>query len=158
MDCSALPRPVSGARPDGTLAPVSYPSRMTILEWYELSAVTFLLGEKLIGYGLRYRHNRFVEPKLQLRQVFLDQSQWYEERAAKLAAFHWQLGMLEKPDKWKLAELVAKLDPHDRQFAMKQEDVAILREWVSRKGQECHDNAAQSSRMADEVKYRILSD
>jgi len=50
---------------------------MTILEWYELSAVTFPLGEKLIGYGLRYRHNYFVEPKLQHRQVFLDQAQWF---------------------------------------------------------------------------------
>jgi hypothetical protein len=131
---------------------------MTILEWYELSAVTFLLGEKLIGYGRRYRHSRFVEPKLQVQQVFLDQAQWFGERASKLAAFRWQLGLLEKPDKFKLAELVSKLDPHDRQFAMKQEDVALLRDWATKKGQECHDNAAQSSRFADEVKYKILSD
>jgi hypothetical protein len=131
---------------------------MTILEWYELSAVTFLLGEKLIGYGLRYRHNRFMEPKLQHRQVFLDQAQWFGERASKLAAFRWQLGLLEKPDKFKLAELVSKLDPHDRQFAMKQEDVALLRDWATKKGQECHDNASQSSQWADEVTYKILSD
>lgn len=131
---------------------------MTILEWYELIGITFLLGEKLIGYGRQYRHSRFVEPKLQVRQVFLDQAQWFEERASKLAVFRWQLGLLDKPDKFKLAELISKLDQHDQQFAMKQEDVAPLLDWASKKGQECHDNADQASRWAEEIRYKILSD
>jgi hypothetical protein len=41
---------------------------------------------------------------------------------------------------------------------MKQKDVTLLQDWARKKGQECHDNAAQSSRFADEVKYKILSD
>ncbi len=131
---------------------------MTFLEWYELLGITFLLGEKVVGYGRKYRHSRFVEPRLQHRQVLLDQVNWYEDRAAKLVAFRYQLGTMDKPDKWKLSELVSKLDPQDRTFAMKQDDLTVLRDWAARKGEECHLNSGEASRMADEVSYKILSD
>jgi hypothetical protein len=131
---------------------------MTILEWYELLGITFLIAERLVGYGRKYRHNRFVEPKLQHRQVLLEQARWFEERASRLAAFQHQLGMMDSVDKWKLTELVSKLDPQDRSFAMRQDDLSVLRNWAGVKGQECHDNADEAGRMADQVEYKVLSD
>jgi len=130
---------------------------MTILEWYELFGITFLLTEKLVSYGRKYRHNRFVEPKLQHRQVLLEQARWFQERASKLATFRYQLGTTEALDRWKLSDLVSKLDPHDRTFAIKQDDLTTLRDWAAQKGQECHDNADEAGRMADEVGYKVLS-
>jgi hypothetical protein len=66
-------------------------------------------------------------------------------------------GQEPPPDKWKLAQLVSKLDDKDKQWAMKQDDIEILRKWAASKGEECHNNAGECGRMADEVAYKILS-
>jgi hypothetical protein len=130
---------------------------MSILDWYEVIGITLLLGERAVGYYQKYRQSRFVEPKLQTQRVFLEQANWFEERAQKLAAFHWQLRNT-KPDKFKLAELVSKLDRHDQQCAMKETDIDVLSKWAEQRGRECHDNASETSRLAVEMGYRILAD
>jgi hypothetical protein len=113
-------------------------------------------------WARKVRHERVVAPKLRLKQVFLDEVNWYEERAAKLAAFCVGLpsafNVEKQPDKWKLATLVSKLDHKDQQTAIKSDDYEELRQWALRKGQECHDNADAASRMATEVDYKILAD
>jgi hypothetical protein len=113
-------------------------------------------------YAKKARYNRIVEPKLRLKQVFLDEVNLYEERAAKLAAFYVQLPSVfdadGQPDKWKLAVLVSKLDRQDQQFAITSNNYEVLAKWAQRKGQECHDNAGEASRHATEVDYKILSD
>jgi len=100
--------------------------------------------------------NRYREPKEAHRQVLLDQASWYEDRAAKLATFRVRLLYDEAPDRFKLAEYVATLDPKDREWAMKETDVKRLREWAAAKEAECHDNAAECSREADNVSMRTL--
>jgi hypothetical protein len=100
---------------------------------FEIVAITLLIRDG--GAWLwRVYQNRNIEPKKQHRQVFIDQAQWFEERAANLAAFRWQLGQDPTPDKWKLAELVSKLDDHDKQWAMKRTDIETLRKYAEEKG------------------------
>jgi hypothetical protein len=89
--------------------------------------------------------------------VFVDQANWYEERVTKLAAFRLQLGKDPKPDNFKLAELVSKLDPEDKRWAMKQTDIELLRKYAAEKGEECHENGGKCGRLADELAYKILS-
>jgi hypothetical protein len=138
---------------------------MTPIETFEFIACLAAmqrLGRDLWEYVKKERHTRIVEPKLRMKQVFLDEAQWYEERAALLAGFHFQLttafDVKKPPDKWKLAEMVSKLDRQDQEFAMKCTDYDALAKWALWKGQECHDNADQASRMATEVDYKILSE
>jgi hypothetical protein len=138
---------------------------MTPIEQFEFIAclaATWRVLKDIWEWGNKVRYARFVAPKLRLKQVFLDQAQWYEERAALLAGFHFQLtsafDVTRQPDKWKLAELISKLDRQDQEFAMKSNDYDTLTKWAQWKGQECHDNAAEVSRMATEVDYKILAD
>jgi hypothetical protein len=105
----------------------------------------------------RLYQRRYIEPKQRHRQVFVEQRNWYEERAAKLAVFGVQLSQEPAPDKWKLARFVSQLDTDDRKWAMKSDDIEALRAAAARKGKECHDNAGECGRMADEVAYTILS-
>jgi hypothetical protein len=138
---------------------------MTPIEKFEFIAclaAAWRFLKDIWEYAKKERHTRIVEPKLRMKQVFLDQAQWFEERAAKLAAFHFQLttafDVAKQPDKWKLGELISKLDRQDQESAMKSTDYDALTKWAQWKGQECHDNAAEVSRMATEVDYKILSD
>jgi hypothetical protein len=138
---------------------------MTPIEQFEFIAclaAAWRFLKDVWEYGKKLRHNRIVEPKLRLKQVFLDQINLFEERAAKLAAFYVQLPSAfdadREPDKWRLAELVSKLDRQDQQFAITSNDYEVLAKWAQSKGQECHDNASEASRHASEVDYKILSD
>ena len=93
---------------------------------FAVAAVTLFIRE-CVPQLVRAYHKRYTEPKKADRQVFLDQASWFSERADKLAAFHFQLGREPIPDKFKLAGLVSKLDPQDREWAMKQTDIKLLR-------------------------------
>ena len=104
----------------------------------------------------RLYQRRNIEPKQQHRQLLMEQSDWFEDRATKLAAFRMQLDQGPAPDRWKLGRLVSQLDPKDREWAMKLDDIEALRVGAARKGAECHDNVGECGRMADEVAYTIL--
>jgi len=65
--------------------------------------------------------------------------------------------MYEKAlDRFKLAEMISKLDRLDADWARKVEDITLLTEACSRKQEECLSNAAQSREFADEVGRRVL--
>ena len=121
-----------------------------------VTALVTLFIREYVPQLWRAYQRRYIDPKKAHRQVFLDQADWFEERAAKLAAFGFQLGQDPKPDKFKLAELVSKLDPHDRQWAIKHTDIEILRKYAAEKGAECHDNAGECGRSADEIAYKMF--
>jgi hypothetical protein len=129
---------------------------MDLLTYFGVAGTTLLIRDGVVWFWRVYE-KRYIDPKKRHRQVFLERAQWFEERASKLAVFHCELDEQPAPDKWKLARLVSKLDDHDRRWAMKQTDIEILRKYPLQKGAECHDNAAQCSRFADEVAYKILS-
>ena len=122
----------------------------------EVVAVTIFFRDVLAWVWRAYQ-KRYIEPKKAHRQVYVDEADWFKERAAKLAVFRLQLGQDPKLDRFKLAELVSKLDQHDREWAMKQTDIEILCKYAAEKGAECHDNAGECGRLADEIIYRILS-
>jgi hypothetical protein len=105
---------------------------------------------------VRAYRKRFVDPKKAHQQVFVDRANWYNERAAKLGAFHHHLGRESTADEFKLAGLVSKLDEQDRQWAMKQTDIELLRKYAVEKAAECRDNAGRCVRSAEEVGFKIF--
>ncbi len=121
----------------------------------EVVAVTICFRDG-VAWLWRLYQRRYIEPKKAHRQVLVEQTDWYKERADKLAAFRWQLGQGPKPDEFKLTELVSKLDEHDRRWAMKETDVEILRRSAAEKGSECRDNAAECGRLVDEIARKIF--
>jgi hypothetical protein len=129
---------------------------MDLLTYFGVAGTTLLIRDGVVWLWRVYE-KRYIDPKKQHRQIFLDQAQWFEERATKLAVFRCQLDEEPALDKWKLALLISKLDDHDRRWAMKQTDIEILRKYAAEKGVECHDNAGECGRFADEIAYKILS-
>lgn len=122
------------------------------------SVVTLAIRE---GAPLLWRayQKRWIDPHKAHRQIFLDQAEWYEDRAAKLAVFRVQISQEPVPDKFRLAGLVSKLDQKDSEWAMKhtdKTDIDLLRKWAADKGAECHDNAAECAGSADEIEYKIF--
>jgi hypothetical protein len=122
---------------------------------FAVVAVTLFIRE-CVPQLVRAYHKRYTDPQKAHRQVFLDQASWFSERADKLAAFHFQLGREPISDKFKLAGLVSKLDPKDREWAMKHADIELLRECAVEKAAECRGNAGECGRSADEVAYRMF--
>ena len=88
--------------------------------------------------------------------MFLGQANWLKERASKLAVFRYELTRGSEPDKFKLAQLVSKLDPKDREWAMKETDISVLSRLAAEKAAECHNNAGENARYAEEINYRTF--
>jgi hypothetical protein len=103
---------------------------------------------------------RSFDAKKQHYNELLEQAKWYEDRAVKLDTFRKQLiyaKMYDKLlDRFKLAEMISKLDREDANWARKVEDIALLTEACEGKQEECLNNAAQSREFADEVGRRVL--
>jgi len=83
-------------------------------------------------------------------------AKWFEERAAKLVVLRFELTHGPEPNKFKLAELVSKLDPKDREWAMKETDLTLLCRYAAEKAIQCQDNAGECARNADEINYRMF--
>ena len=88
--------------------------------------------------------------------MFLEQANWFEERASKLVVFRFELTHGGGPDAFKLPQLVSKLDRMDREGAMKETDIALQAKCAAEKAAECHNNAGQCTRHADEINYRTF--
>ncbi len=90
----------------------------------------------------------------------VEQAKWYEERLLKLEALRKQLiyaEMYERPlDRFRLSELVSKLDRKDAEWARKVDDVTVLKEALERKEEECDNNAQQCREFADDVSRKVL--
>jgi hypothetical protein len=99
---------------------------------------------------------RYTDPKRAHQNLFLEQREWYAERAAQLHSFRFDLIHGPKPDKFKLALLVSKLDRKDRVWAMKETDIDLLAQAAAEKAAHCEDNAAECARHADEINYRTF--
>jgi hypothetical protein len=82
---------------------------------------------------------RYIDPKKAHQQVFLEQGECFEERAAKLAVFRFELTHGPEPDKFKLAQLVSKLDPTDREWTIKETDITLLAMYAVEKAAQCYD-------------------
>jgi hypothetical protein len=121
-----------------------------------VSAVVTLAITKGLPWLSRAYEKRYVDPKRAHQEVFLEQANWFEERASKLAAFRFELAHGPEPNKFKLAELVSKLDRKDREWAMKETDITLLGRYAAEKAAECHDTAGECARHADEINYRTF--
>lgn len=122
---------------------------------FAVVVVTLFIRE-CVPQLIRAYQKRYVNPKTAHRQMLLEQVGWLEERASKLAVFSFELTHNPPPDKFKLTLWMSKLDRRDREWAMKETDVEILRRCAEEKTAECRDNAAESSRLAEEVSNRAF--
>jgi hypothetical protein len=90
----------------------------------------------------------------------VEQAKWYEERAVKLEVLRGQL-LYEKmnsrePDRFKLSEMISKLDRKDAEWARKVEGIPLLTEACNEKKNECLDNARSCRGFADDVERKVL--
>jgi hypothetical protein len=103
---------------------------------------------------------RHFNAKKEHYNELIEEARWFEERAMKLDTFRKQLlyaKMYDQlPDRFKLAELISKLDRQDAEWVRKVEDIAHITEACDRKREECLNNAAQCRQFADEVRRKVL--
>jgi hypothetical protein len=103
---------------------------------------------------------RHFDAKKEHHRELIEQAKWYEDRAVRLDTLRKQLfygKMYDKaPDRFKLAELVSKLDRKDAEWARKIEDVTVLTQACERKQEECLNNAGQCREFADDVARKVL--
>jgi len=97
----------------------------------------------------RLYETRYVDPKTALRESLTAQASWYHDRASRLAECSFELG--HDPDAFKVQILISKLDRQDREWAMKEKDIAILRRLADSKAEECRTNSEQAARWAEHV-------
>jgi ribosomal protein L12E/L44/L45/RPP1/RPP2 len=119
------------------------------------SVVTVALS-KGIPWLLQAYDRRYIDPKRAHQYLFLEQGEWYAARAAQLHSFRFDIIHGPKPDKFKLALSVSKLDRKDIVWAMKETDIDLLAHAAAQKAAECEDNAAECARHADEINYRTF--
>lgn len=102
---------------------------------------------------------RHFDAKKDHHNELIAQAHWFESRAVKLDSFRKQLLFRrtnEPVDRFKLAEMISKLDQKDAEWARKIDDAVVLTEACERKQEECLENARQSRQFADEVGRRVL--
>lgn len=116
-----------------------------------VKAVVTLAITKGLPWLSRAHEKRYIDPKRAHQEVFLEQANWFKERASKLAVFRFELTHGQAPNKFRLAELISKLDRKDRKWAMKETDIILLGRYAAEKAAECHDNAGECARHADEI-------
>ena len=101
---------------------------------------------------------RYIEPRKRHRQVLLDQAAWFEERAQKLTEFAIQLRREPEADKFRMAQLVSRLERTDSVWAIKHENIDDLVTAADEKNKACHKNAAECQRCAEEVARKMWWD
>jgi Tfp pilus assembly protein PilO len=103
---------------------------------------------------------RHFDAKRDHYNELIEQAKWYEDRAIKLDTLRKQLiyaKMYEQvPDRFKLADLISKLDRRDAEWARKVEDTTALTEACEKKQEECQNNARQCREFADDVGRKVL--
>ena len=90
----------------------------------------------------------------------IEQAKWYEDRLVRLDTLRKQLLYAkmydQQPDRFKLAEMLSKLDRHDAEWARKIDDPATLTQACEQKQDECQRNAEQCREWADDVSRKVL--
>ena len=92
---------------------------------------------------------RYIDPKTALRQSLIEQVEWYHKRAEQLGVFGFSLN--SDPDAFKRQVLLSRLDPLNREWAMK-----LLTRCASEKATECRQNAEQLARWAGQVEDKVF--
>lgn len=106
-------------------------------------------------YGVRH----FSAKKAHYEEL-IEEAKWYEDRLVRLDTLRKQLLYAkmydQQPDRFKLAELVSKLDRKDAEWARKIEDPATLAQACEGKQEECQRNAEQCREWAEDVARKVL--
>lgn len=106
-------------------------------------------------YGVR----NFDAKKAHYNEL-IEEAKWYEDRLVRLDTLRKQLlyaNMYEQqPDRFRLAEMVSKLDRKDAEWGRKIEDPATLAEACQNKQEECQRNAEQCREWAEDVARKVL--
>lgn len=106
-------------------------------------------------YGVR----TFDAKKAHYNQL-IEQAKWFEDRLVRLDTLRKQLlyaRMYEQPpDRFKIAQMISKLDRKDAEWAMKLEDPTVLVEACELKQEECQRNAEQDREWAEDVGRKVL--
>lgn len=103
-------------------------------------------------YGVR----NFNAKKAHYEEL-IDQAKWFEDRLIRLDALRKQLLYADhQPDRFKLAEMISKLDRKDAEWARKVEDLDALVKACEAKQEECQHNAEQCREWAEDVARKVL--
>jgi hypothetical protein len=106
-------------------------------------------------YGVRH----FNAKKAHYEELIED-AKCYEDRLLRLDTLRKQLlyaKMYEQRlDRFKLAEMISKLDRKDAEWARQIEDPVILAQACEQKQDECQQNAEQCREWADDVARKVL--
>lgn len=90
----------------------------------------------------------------------IEAAKWLEDRMVRLDTLRKQLiyakAYDQQPDRFKLAEMISKLDRKDAEWARKIEDPALLAQACEQKQEECQRNAEQCREWAEDVGRKVL--
>lgn len=90
-------------------------------------------------------------------EELIEQAKWFEDRLIRLAALRNKLlYATHQPDRFKLAEMVSKLDRRDAEWARKIEDLDVLGKACEQKQEECQRDAEQCRELAEDVARKVL--
>jgi hypothetical protein len=106
-------------------------------------------------YGVRN-----FDAKKEHYKELIEEAKWYEDRLVRLDTLRKQLiyakTYSQQPDRFKLAEMISKLDRRDAEWARQIEDSALLVQACERKQEECQRNAEQCREFAEDVGRKVL--
>jgi hypothetical protein len=106
-------------------------------------------------YGIR----NFDAKKAHYEEL-IERAKWYEDRLIRLDTIRKQLLFAqtwEQPiDRFRLAEMISKLDRKDAEWARKIEDPVLLAHACEQKAEECQRNAGQEREWAEDVARKVL--
>ena len=102
-------------------------------------------------YGVR----KFDAKKAHYDEL-IEEAKWLENRLVRLDTLRKQLLYGQPPDRFKLAEMISKLDRRDAEWARTIEDPAVLAHECERKSEECQRNAEQVREWAGDVARKVL--
>ena len=106
-------------------------------------------------YGVRN-----FDAKKALYEELIEEAKWYEDRLVRLDTLRKRLlyaKMYEQQlDRFKLAEMISKLDRKDAEWARQIEDPTILAHSCEQKQEECQRNAEERREWAEDVARKVL--
>jgi uncharacterized protein YdcH (DUF465 family) len=128
-----------------------------------LIAAVIALTTALVPFGKwvwrTYGVRKFDAKKAHYEEL-VEEANWYEDRLVRLDTFRKQLiyaKMYEQqPDRFKLAEMISKLDRKDAEWTRKIEDPEALALACEQKQEECQRNAQQCRDWAEDVAQKVL--
>ena len=103
----------------------------------------------------KYVVRKFDAKKAHYEEL-VEQAKWFESRFVRLNTLRDQLLCRQPPDRFKLAEMISKLDRKDATWARTIDDHSILALECERKSEECQRNAEQAREWAGDVARKVL--